>query len=225
MANSPSIGKLRMFLDDHLMSTSLYRKYCLWILRNWFETKTSQVTFGQFLMPRIHKLLVASLVWNRSNVLEVEREKNKSESKGVAQEGVGGWPDMEGGKGGWVANALCWQTIRPLMYLCTFCSLAFQYMSGLFQADFMTNIEQTLNKVCDIKLEIYLMPLDAFGEAEDCGPAFWQLCIHPVNILIDKYPKITLKYRTKILKICFYWKYVDSARPPPALFSDKGWCG
>ena len=58
----------------------------------------------------------------------------------------------------------------------------------------MTNIEQTLSIVCDIKLEIYLMPLDAFGEAEDCGPAFWQLCIHPVNILIDKYPKITLKY-------------------------------
>ena len=105
------------------------------------------------------------------------------------------------------------QTFDVLVYfLCG--SLAFQYMSGLFQADFMTNIEQTLNKVCDIKLEIYLMPLDAFGEAEDCGPAFWQLCIHPVNILIDKYPKITLKY-TKYVSTENMWILRD---PSSSLF-------
>ena len=71
------------------------------------------------------------------------------------------------------------------------------------------------------------MPLDAFGEAGDCGPAFWQLCIHPVNILIDKYPKITLKYTKYVstenmwilrdpLLLSFLTKDdVDRARLPP----------
>ena len=144
MANSPSIGKLRMFLDDHLMSTFLYRKYCLWILRNWFETKTSQVTFGQFLMPRIHKLLVASLVWNRSNALEVKREKRIKVRAKV-------WPKRELEAGPiWREGSQCpflanHQTFDVLVYfLCG--SLAFQYMSGLFQAydKHWTNVEYSV---------------------------------------------------------------------------------
>ena len=160
------------------------------------------------------------LIWNKNQSSDLWSVLNASNSWCGPR---GSWRLAR--YGGRVANALFWQTIRPLMYLCTFCVVLWLFSICLGCSKHMTNIEQTLSIVCDIKLEIYLMPLDAFGEAEDCGPAFWQLCIHPVNILIDKYPKITLKYRTKILKICFYWKYVDSARPPPALFSDKGWCG